>query len=177
MISQQDQRPYHIAQANVSKHRKEFEWQVDLGLLERIYNTKWGFLVLICPKSNEKICTVQDFRNLNKGIKLTHFLIPEIHNFSNDHKSTNFSPRWTSQCIPIHLSLTKNSKSDASLSRPFASSAELFYLRQSKGLIWSSRFSLLSYKLLYSVLSTDQSWFVLKLCDTKRFYDLEYTSS
>ena len=49
------QRPYHIAQVDVPKYRKEFERQVDLGLLEQVYDTEWGFPGFIRPKKDGTI--------------------------------------------------------------------------------------------------------------------------
>jgi predicted aspartyl protease len=71
-------RPYRIPQVDLPAYRKEMERQVDLGLLEKVYDTEWGFPGFIRPKKDGTIRTIEDFRELNKRIKRTRFIIPEI---------------------------------------------------------------------------------------------------
>ncbi len=71
-------RPYRIPQADLPAYRKEMERQVSIGLLEKVYDTEWGFSAFIRPKKDGTIQTIENFRELNKRIKRTRFIIPEI---------------------------------------------------------------------------------------------------
>ena len=113
------QRPYHIAQVDVPKYRKEFERQVELGLLERVYDTEWGFPGFIRPKKDGTIRTIEDFRELNKRIKRTRFIIPEIRDILERSRRYRFLTKIDISMCYYTLELDKESKNYCVIVTPF----------------------------------------------------------
>lgn len=113
------QRPYRIPQADIPKYRKEFERQVELGLLERVYDTEWGFPGFIRPKKDGTIRTIEDFRELNKRIKRTRFLIPEIRDILERSRKYNFLTKIDISMCYYTLELDEESKKYCVIVTPF----------------------------------------------------------
>ena len=113
------QRPYHIAQVDIPKYRKEFERQVELGLLEYVYDSEWGFPGFIRPKKDGTIRTIEDFRELNKRIKRTRFIIPEIRDIFERSRRYRFLTKIDISMCYYTLELDEESKKYCVIVTPF----------------------------------------------------------
>ena len=58
--------------------KKEMERLCEIGVLKRQPEPECGSLVLIIPKSDQTVRFLADFRDANKHITRTLFLIPKI---------------------------------------------------------------------------------------------------
>ena len=70
--------PYPIPMADRKVVKDEIDRQVELGLLEQVYDTEWGMPMFATKKANGTIRTVDDLRELNKAIKRVHYPLPKI---------------------------------------------------------------------------------------------------
>ncbi|KAG7366312.1 hypothetical protein IV203_028982 [Nitzschia inconspicua] len=61
--------PYPVPLVDRETVKAELERQVDLGLLERVYESEWGMPMFATKKSDGSIRTVDDLRQLNKVIR------------------------------------------------------------------------------------------------------------
>ncbi|KAG7345551.1 reverse transcriptase RNA-dependent DNA polymerase [Nitzschia inconspicua] len=68
----------------------ELERQVDLGLLERVYESECGMPMFATKKSDGSIRTVDDLRQLNKVIKRVHYTLPKIRDIFERRKGYHF---------------------------------------------------------------------------------------
>ena len=112
-------RPYRIPQVDLPAYRKEMERQVDLGLLEKVYDTEWGFPGFIRPKKDGTIRTIEDFRELNKRIKRTRFIIPEIRDILERGRKYKFLTKIDISMCYYTLELDDESKNLCVIVTPF----------------------------------------------------------
>ena len=67
--------PYHCKQpipipiTQRENFKNELQRQVDLGILERVYESEWGMPAFSVPKPDNTIRIVADLRELNKNVK------------------------------------------------------------------------------------------------------------
>ena len=54
--------------------KKELDKQVELGILEKVYKTEWGMPMMVVPKKDNTIHTVDDLHELNKCIDRKQYL-------------------------------------------------------------------------------------------------------
>ncbi len=57
---------------------KEVEWLVKIGVLMRQPASEGPYPTYIILKKNKAVCFISDFRNVNKQLVRTPFLIPKI---------------------------------------------------------------------------------------------------
>ncbi|KAG7360735.1 hypothetical protein IV203_035834 [Nitzschia inconspicua] len=82
--------PYPVPLVDRETVKAELERQVDLGLLERVYESKWGMPMFATKKSDGSIRTVDDLRQLNKVIKRVHYILPKIQDIFERRKGYRF---------------------------------------------------------------------------------------
>lgn len=70
--------PYAVPLVDRQIFKDEIDRQVQLGLLERVYDTEWGMPMFATKKSNGTIRTVDDLRKLNAAIKRVHYTLPRM---------------------------------------------------------------------------------------------------
>jgi len=71
-------RPYPVPRHNLAVLKAELSRQCQLGIMIRVGESKWGMPMLVIPKKNGDIRTIDDFRELNKFIKRKPYLLPNI---------------------------------------------------------------------------------------------------
>ena len=62
------ERPYPVPQSVWPVLKEELQRQCDLNILAKCYETEWGMPLLVVPKKDGAIQTVDDFRDLNKHV-------------------------------------------------------------------------------------------------------------
>ncbi|KAG7345279.1 reverse transcriptase RNA-dependent DNA polymerase [Nitzschia inconspicua] len=82
--------PYPVPLVDRETVKAELERQVDLGLLERVYESEWGMPMFATKKSDGSIRTVDDLRQLNKVIKRVHYTLPKIRDIFERRKGYRF---------------------------------------------------------------------------------------
>ncbi|KAG7345950.1 reverse transcriptase RNA-dependent DNA polymerase [Nitzschia inconspicua] len=82
--------PYPVPLVDRETVKAELERQVDLGLLERVYESEWGMPMFATKKSDGSIRTVDDLRQLNKVIKRVHYILPKIQDIFERRKGYRF---------------------------------------------------------------------------------------
>lgn len=70
--------PYAIPMVDRQIFKDELDRQVELGLLEQVFDTEWGMPMFATKKANGTIRTVDDLRKLNAAIKRVHYTLPKI---------------------------------------------------------------------------------------------------
>jgi len=63
-------RPYSVPVSVRQVFKDELDRQCEIGVLEKVYESEWGMPVMVIPKKDGSICTVDDFRELNKLVIL-----------------------------------------------------------------------------------------------------------
>ncbi|KAG7336539.1 reverse transcriptase RNA-dependent DNA polymerase [Nitzschia inconspicua] len=86
VLDQYDQ----LFSGKIGHYTKQLERQVDLGLLERVYESEWGMPMFATKKSDGSIRTVDDLRQLNKVIKRVHYTLPKIRDIFERRKGYRF---------------------------------------------------------------------------------------
>ncbi len=73
--------PYPVPMIDRLIFKGKLDRQVDLGILEHVYDTAWGIPMFATKKASGIIQTGDDFRELNKVIKRVHYPLPKIQDF------------------------------------------------------------------------------------------------
>jgi hypothetical protein len=71
-------RPYPIPKIHKATLMKEIEHLVAIGVLKWQPSSKWASPSFIIPKRDQRVCTISDFRELNKHIVRKPYPIPKI---------------------------------------------------------------------------------------------------
>ena len=82
--------PYAIPMVDRDIFKGELDRQVELGLLEQVYDTEWGMPMFATKKSNGTIRTVDDLRRLNAAIKRVHYPLPKIQDIFERRRNYQF---------------------------------------------------------------------------------------
>lgn len=82
--------PYSIPAALKPIVKAELDRQVNLGILERVYETQWGMPMICIAKKNGNIRTVDDFRELNKAVLRRVYPLPKILDMIRRHHGWQF---------------------------------------------------------------------------------------
>jgi hypothetical protein len=70
--------PYTVPSQNMAVLKVELQRQCDAGILERVQESEWGMPMMVIPKKDGAIRTIDDFRELNKCIKRKSYPLPKI---------------------------------------------------------------------------------------------------
>jgi hypothetical protein len=71
-------RPYPIPHKHKALLTKEIKWLCNIGVLEWQLFLRWALPTFIIPKKDSTVCTISDFRELNKHIVRKPYPIPKI---------------------------------------------------------------------------------------------------
>ena len=76
-------KPYHgksypVPQSQKAVFKMEVERLCQIGVLKRQSESEWGSPAFIIPKSNQTVRFLTNFREVNKRIMRTPFLLPKI---------------------------------------------------------------------------------------------------
>ncbi len=71
-------RPYPIPHKHKAILMKEIKWLCNIGVLEWQPSSQWASPTFIIPKKDCTVCTISDFRELNKPIVRKPYPIPKI---------------------------------------------------------------------------------------------------
>ena len=71
-------RPFPIPHVHLDVLKKEVERLCKLGVLKRQPTSEWASPTFIIPKKNITVRFISDFREVNKRVNSTPFLIPKI---------------------------------------------------------------------------------------------------
>ena len=82
--------PYPVPSYNLPVLKQELDRQVDLGILEKCQETEWGMPLLVIPKKDGAIRTVDDFRELNRQIKRKQYPLPKIQDIFHRRQGYKF---------------------------------------------------------------------------------------
>jgi len=70
--------PYSVPSVNLPVLKEELKQQAKDGVLERVAESEWGMPMMVIPKKNGSIRTVDDFRELNKQVRRKCYPLPKI---------------------------------------------------------------------------------------------------
>ncbi len=73
-------RPYPVPNSVREVFKAELERQCEIGVLQKVYESEWGMPVMVIPKKDGSIRTVDDFRELNKWVIRREYPLPRIQN-------------------------------------------------------------------------------------------------
>ena len=82
--------PYAVPMIDRQIFKGELDRQVELGLLEQVFDTEWGMPMFATKKSNGTIRTVDDLRKLNAAIKRVHYPLPKIQDIFERRRNYQF---------------------------------------------------------------------------------------
>lgn len=82
--------PYSVPRFNLGVLKDELDRQCAIGVLERVYESEWGMPLLVIPKKDGAIRTIDDFRELNKFIKRQCYPLPKIQDIFHRRKNYAF---------------------------------------------------------------------------------------
>jgi hypothetical protein len=71
-------RPYPLPHKHKAVLMKEIKWLCNIGVLEWQPSSRWVLPTFIIPKKDSTVCTISDFRDLNKRIVRISYPIPKI---------------------------------------------------------------------------------------------------
>ena len=83
--------PYSVPAVNMPVLKQELQAQVNKGILARVGETEWGMPMMVIPKKDGAIRTVDDFRELNKWIKRKSYPLPKIQDIFHRRKGYSYA--------------------------------------------------------------------------------------
>ena len=82
--------PYPVPSYNMPVLKQELDRQCQLGILEKCQESEWGMPLLVIPKKDGAIRTVDDFRELNKQLKRKQYPLPRIQDIFHRRKGYKY---------------------------------------------------------------------------------------
>jgi hypothetical protein len=85
--------PYPVAAANMSVLKEELQKQCNEDILERVGESEWGMPMMVIPKKNGSIRTIDDLRELNKQVKRKVYPLPKIQDIFHRRKGYKYASK------------------------------------------------------------------------------------
>jgi transposase InsO family protein len=83
--------PYPVPAINMPVLKQELRKQCDDGILERVGESEWGMPMMVIPKKDGTIRTIDDFRELNKQTKRKVYPLPKIQDIFHRRKGYKYA--------------------------------------------------------------------------------------
>lgn len=84
------ERPYPVPVSVRQVFKDELDRQCELGILEKVYESEWGMPMMVIPKKDGSIRTVDDFRELNKWVIRRKYPLPRIQDVYHRRKKYEY---------------------------------------------------------------------------------------
>jgi hypothetical protein len=85
--------PYSVAAVNMPVLKKALDRQENMGIIKRVGESEWGMPMMVIPKKDGAIRTIDDFRELNKHAKRKTYSLPKIQDIFHRRKGYKYATK------------------------------------------------------------------------------------